>query len=75
MTTESDPVPKDAPTAIRLQNSYVAHTNGMIPIMNTMIVVVGLSCSICRFCTTSASDTMSDSWGVDTSDVARNKFE
>ena len=29
-----------------LQNSIVAQMNGMIPIMNTMSVVVGLSCSI-----------------------------
>lgn len=39
-------MPKDAPTAIRLQNSYVAQIKGMMPMMNTMIVVVGLSCCI-----------------------------
>lgn len=75
MTTESDPVPKDAPTAILRQNSYVAHMKGMIPMMNTMIVVVGLSCSICRVSTTCASDTKSVSGGVGTSDVARSKFD
>ena len=42
ITTESDPVPNDAPTAILLQNSIVAHMNGMMPMMNTIIVVVGL---------------------------------
>ena len=46
MMTESLPVPKDAPTAIRRQNSYVAQMNGMIPMMNTIILVVGLNGSI-----------------------------
>lgn len=34
MTTESEPVPNDAPTAILSQNSYVAQMNGIIPMMN-----------------------------------------
>lgn len=40
-TTESDPVPKDAPTAMRLQNSTVAQPKGMTPTMNTIHIVVG----------------------------------
>lgn len=48
MTTESEPVPNDAPTAILRQNSFVAQIKGMIPMMKTMTVVVGLNCSICR---------------------------
>lgn len=43
MITESEPVPKDAPTAIRRQNSYVAHTKGMIPMTNTSMFVVVLN--------------------------------
>ena len=46
ITTESEPVPNDSPNAIRRQNSYVAQRKGVIPTMNTMIVVVGLSCSM-----------------------------
>lgn len=38
-TTESFPVPKVAPTAIRRQNSYVAIMNGITPMMNTRIVI------------------------------------
>mmetsp|Transcript_19904 Transcript_19904/g.30117 ORF Transcript_19904/g.30117 Transcript_19904/m.30117 type:complete len:96 (+) Transcript_19904:77-364(+) len=37
---ESFPVPKLAPTAIRDQNSYVAHKKGMMPMMNTIVLVV-----------------------------------
>eukprot|EP00985_Skeletonema_marinoi_P002986 scaffold1236_cov138-Skeletonema_marinoi.AAC.3 len=58
ITTESDPVPNDAPTAILLQNSMVAHMNGMMPMMNTIRVVVGLSCSM----TSGASS--SCGWGI-----------
>ena len=59
--TESFPVPKLAPIAILLQNSQVAQRKGMTPIMNTIIVVSGLSCSICKLSicklsTTSTSD-------------------
>ena len=35
----SFPVPNDAPTAIRDQNSYVAHKNGIIPIIKIIIFV------------------------------------
>ena len=50
-------MPKDAPTAIRRQNSYVAQINGMIPMMNTMTLVVGLNGSICKLpaCCTNSS--------------------
>ena len=37
---ESDPVPNDSPTAIRLQNSTVAHAKGNKPAMNTKMFVV-----------------------------------
>ena len=37
----SFPVPKDDPTAIRDQNSYVAHRNGIMPMMNTMVLARG----------------------------------
>ena len=43
---ESFPVPKEAPTAIRDQNSYVAHRKGTIPIRNTIVLVVGDNPSI-----------------------------
>lgn len=47
ITTESEVVPNEAPTAILLQNSIVAQINGIIPIINIIIVVVGSCCSIC----------------------------
>mmetsp|Transcript_29075 Transcript_29075/g.58382 ORF Transcript_29075/g.58382 Transcript_29075/m.58382 type:complete len:179 (-) Transcript_29075:73-609(-) len=59
ITTESDPVPNDAPTAILLQNSMVAHMNGMMPMMNTIKVVVGLSCSM-----TIGASSSCGGWGI-----------
>eukprot|EP00984_Skeletonema_dohrnii_P031771 scaffold24725_cov89-Skeletonema_dohrnii-CCMP3373.AAC.1 len=59
ITTESDPVPNDAPTAILLQNSMVAHINGMMPMMNTIRVVVGLSCSM-----TIGASSSCGGWGI-----------
>ncbi len=68
MITESEPVPKEAPTAIRRQNSYVAHKKGMMPMMNTSIFVVVLNCSICKL-SCNCSDTP-----VVGSDAFKRKF-
>lgn len=38
ITTLSLPVPKEAPTAMRLQNSTVAHRKGIIPMIKTSVV-------------------------------------
>lgn len=54
ITTESEPVPKLAPTAILLQNSIVAQMNGIRPIMKTASVVSGLCCSIGTDCSGSS---------------------
>lgn len=40
MTTDPFPLPKDSPTAMRLQNSTVAHAKGIIPTINTYTIVL-----------------------------------
>ena len=39
ISIESDPVPKGSPTAIRDQNSYVAHRKGIRPMINMIVLV------------------------------------
>ena len=49
ITTLSLPVPKEAPTAMRLQNSTVAHRKGIIPMINTSFELSDISIGGERF--------------------------
>ena len=74
MITDSEPVPKEAPTAIRRQNSYVAHKKGMMPIMNTSIFVVVLNCSICKLSCNCSDNPVGAKSAYVGSDAIKRKF-